>query len=379
MYFTKPPGCCHLIGMVPGSRHVPSARAFVVHVAQRVPVEGHALRFQDLGRLCESLRTLDLYCEGLGEFLVPFVEEELASHNSTTEPVCMASMLLYLGRMGIGSCSLWNLYSRYALGGAHQTPRVLLKTLESFSSRGLRDLRLLNAAGDALAHAVDSLHPAEVARVADVYARSRFHHRALSDALMATAERVTPSLDACGAVKLLQAFLLAYGPRGSGPNLPTGPRIPHRHRRALYLTFNRCSTGINHLNATELLAITAAMRLLPVPPPATLTSSIQRLFAQVVEPPPDTELDPFVKRAQLQAPPRDGTPEQRPHHPERSRPQRLTAQQLAAISLAEARKRRQRITGADALAIAQLNGKCPLEGSSAPTGPPTLLSEANCQ
>lgn len=56
--------------MVNGTRNIPAARAFVVHVAQRVPTDGHALSMKDLGRLCEALLTLDLYCHDLGELLI---------------------------------------------------------------------------------------------------------------------------------------------------------------------------------------------------------------------------------------------------------------------------------------------------------------------
>ncbi|CDR94768.1 cysteine desulfurase, putative [Babesia bigemina] len=237
--------CCHLIGMVPGSRDSPSARAFVVHVSQRVPLEGHSLLLRDLGRLCESLRVLDLYCEDLGEFLASVIEDELIHSESSEDAVYITSVLGYLGRMGVGSVPLWRLFSRYtATEGIHSNPRVLIKALESFCDRRIKHESLLNQAGDALALVLDSLRPSEVARVADVYSRLGFYHKRLAEVLILGAERVTPFLDASDSVKLLRTFVQAYSQPGTHAAITQDPSLSHRHRRALYLTFNRCTTGL---------------------------------------------------------------------------------------------------------------------------------------
>ncbi|ORM39873.1 Cysteine desulfurase SufS [Babesia sp. Xinjiang] len=316
--------CCHLISMVPGSRNVTICRAFMVQVAQRIPLDGYSIEFPDLGRLCESLRSFDLYCEELGRFLISLIETELEPSESTDGVVYMSSILSYIGGMGMGTSALWSLYSRYmCVSGLHNNPRVLIKALESFCSRRICDRYLLQMAGDALATAIDTFHPAEVARVSDIYVRSGYHHSGICTALIHSAERIVPSLDPRGAVKLLQIFVQAYGKHSDGST------IPNRHRRALYLTFNRCSTGAGHFDASELLAVTGAMRLLPVSPPSALVGSLQRLLSRAIEPPKDEVMN---------------------------HPGRMSARQLAEIVLKDARRKRLNITGAEASVISQLAG-----------------------
>ncbi|GBE60084.1 cysteine desulfurase [Babesia ovata] len=349
--------CCHLIGMVPGSRDSPSARVFVVHVSQRVPLEGHSLLLRDLGRLCESLRVLDLYCEDLGEFLASVIEDELVHSKSSDDMVFITSVLGYLGRMGIGSVSLWRLFSRYtAAEGLHSNPRVLLKALESFCDRRIKQPSLLNQAGDALAYALDSLRPSEVARVADVYSRLGFYHKRLAEALILGAERVIPFLDASDSVKLLRTFLQAYSQPGTYAAITQDPALSHRHRRALYLTFNRCTTGLNNVSKVDLLVITSAMQLLPITPPASLQNSIRRLLVRAtgsyVE--PCAALATFAKAGIQQSLPSEAslehaaTPDSNPRHV------RYNSKQLAVMALAAARRRRLQLNSSDAVLISRM-------------------------
>ncbi|GFE55640.1 cysteine desulfurase [Babesia ovis] len=352
--------CCHLISMVPNSRYIHSCRAFVVHVAQRVPVDGHSIGYQDLGRLCESLRCLDLYCQELGSFLIKLIETEfigvsngengtycgdVPNKRNSPQPgidlVYLSSILSYIGAMGMGTPSLWRMYSRHIEHSLFETnPRVLLKTLESFCARRLRDRFLLEASGTVLSGSVDKLHPTEVARLSQVYASSGYYHGPLCHALMQAAERAVPLLDAHGAIKILQPFLQAY--TGFQGKVPPIRDIPHHHLRALYLVFSRCATGIGFLCLPELLVLTHAMRLVPSSVPPSLIGSLQRLLSRAMEMPKGSTTGPCILDNNV------------------GRSKRLTARELADIALAKSRRSRLNITRQEALMLSQLAGTEPL-------------------
>lgn len=72
----------------------------------------------------------------------------------------------------------------------------------------------------------------------------RNSHERLADAIVLNTERVVVSLDAQSSLKLLQMFILTYGPYDGHPVTRVESEMPHRHRRGLYLIFNKCSTTI---------------------------------------------------------------------------------------------------------------------------------------
>lgn len=103
------------------------------------------------------------------------VEDELKSSKSVDLSTYLTSVLLYVGRMGLGEASLWKLYRGFAWDCAiNNSPNVTIKALEALAERNIRDTKLLNAVGNALSQSVESLHPIQVTRIADVFARSGF-------------------------------------------------------------------------------------------------------------------------------------------------------------------------------------------------------------
>lgn len=322
--------CCHMISLVKGSKGMNTAKSFAMYVAQRIPLEGHGLSLRDLGRLCEALSTLELYCREFGELLISVIEEEMGTCGSVDNEVFITSVIMYLGRMGMGRVTLWRLYSTFASNSTvYSTPSSLIKCLEAFSNRQVIHKPLFNMAGDMLTQTMESLHPAQLARIAEVYSRSKFYHESLLAALLANMERIISPLDANSVVKLLKAFTLAYGSRHK--QLVSNRKLQDRHRRALYLIFNKCSTNINHLKVEELFTITTAMNMFPTSVPLLLRKTLQRFLVQNQQTPCDVTIS---------------------HHD----PSATTVQKLAEKLLARRREARTNVNSRDALLLSHSAG-----------------------
>eukprot|EP00371_Babesia_bovis_P000851 XP_001609498.1 hypothetical protein [Babesia bovis T2Bo] len=309
---------CHLISMVPDSRSVPSCRVFAAHVAQRVPVDGHNIELRHLGMICESLRTLELYSNEMGEFLLKLIDADVLCQ-PVDNTVYISSILAYLGAMGMGSKHLWKVYSNYARYMAMETrPRVLIKTLEAFCARRLKDTGLMDTIGDVVASTLETLHPDEVVRISQVYARYRYYHPQLSMALLTSAERIAPMIDYKGAMQMILTFVQAYD---------TSPgSITSQHRRGLRLSFNRCATGIGNMTAHELMMLSCAMKQLPNDVPITLIEAVKRVIQRARELPTNS----FATNSQ----------------------KRLSSRELADIALANYRRGKIKISNLDAQLIA---------------------------
>lgn len=237
--------CCLMMSKFDISKQLSTVKAFAIHVAQRLPIEGRSVSFRDLGRLCEALSFLDLYCHEVGHILMPIIREELETFNHEGNALYVTSVLIYLGRMNLGDLSLWRLYSHYITQAAmNHHPYLLLKSLETFSARNVRCNELLSKAGDILSEAVDSLHPSQVSRIADIYSSSKFQHQKLMEALVMSSERIIASMDSRGSVKLLKCFILFHGAKNPGGIRISNGQILHKLDLALYMILNKCSTSI---------------------------------------------------------------------------------------------------------------------------------------
>ncbi|KAK2197660.1 bifunctional Pyridoxal phosphate-dependent transferase [Babesia duncani] len=240
----------HMIAMIFGNNVSESTRAFIAHIAQQLPLHYSGVNLKSIGRLCEAMSLCNVYSVEFGSFLLWLLKDELTIEAVSDEPSHFASIILCLGRMSLGNENIWRFYKQLTMSIANVTARPgdLLKILEAFMHRGLRNDQILRTIGDALADQIYNLHPDQVTGLTGIYMFFEYKHTRLFSSIFDSMEMLLSQARRIDTIQLI-AFCLEC--KRNNMQLK---------QRPLKLLFQKSATNVLHHNISEKALILKAMQ-----------------------------------------------------------------------------------------------------------------------